>query len=226
MHILVFDMNETLLDLAALDPQFERYLGSASFRREWFAHLLQMAFVSTITQSYQDFGGLARAALDVVEKRHGISLSSDARSGIFETVRNLPPHPDVADGLQRLHQGGVRMVALTNSPPAVVEHQLAKAGIRIYFEQVFSVDAVRCYKPAPQPYEMVAKELGVETKSLLMVAAHSWDIAGAMHAGFRAAFIARPGQVLDALAPKPDYVAADLRELADLILKRDIRGNG
>lgn len=218
--LLVFDVNETLLDLRSLDPHFERNFGSASVRREWFSQLLQMAFVTTIIQNYADFGVLAKAALEVIEKRHHISLSSDAWSRIFETMRNLPPHPDVAQGLERLRQGGLRMVALTNSPPAVVEHQLTNAGIRGNFERVFSVDSVRCYKPAPQPYLMVAQELGVDVKSLLMVAAHSWDITGAMRAGCGGAFIARPGQVLDTLAPKPRYVAADLRELADLVLGR------
>lgn len=216
---LVFDVNETLLDLAALDPHFERNFGSASVRKEWFAQLLQMAFVATITQTYEDFTFLAKAALEVIEERRHTSLSSDARSRIFETVRNLPPHPDVAQGLEKLRKGGSRMVALTNSPRAVVEHQLANAGIRSYFDKVLSVEAVRCYKPAPAPYRMVAHELGVDTRALLMVAAHSWDIAGAMRAGCHGAFIARPGQVLDALTPKPDYVAADLRELADLILR-------
>ncbi len=218
--LLVFDVNETLLDLAALDPHFERCFGAASVRKEWFAQLLQMAFVSSMTQTYQDFGVLAQAALEVIEKRHSISLHQDARSAIFETVRNLPPHADVAQGLERLHQAGLRMVALTNSPPATVEHQLVNAGIRGNFERVFSVDSVRCYKPAPQPYLMVAQEMGVEAKALLMVAAHSWDICGAIRAGLRGAFIARPGQVLDALTPMPDFVASDLRELAELIQRR------
>jgi 2-haloacid dehalogenase len=223
--LLVFDVNETLLDLAALDPHFERSFGAASVRKEWFAQLLRMAFVSIITQTYQDFGALAQAALEVIEKRYSVSLHQDARSAIFETVRNLPPHPDVARGLETLRRAGVRMVALTNSPPATVEHQLMNAGIRGNFERVFSVDSVRCYKPAPQPYVMVAQEMGVEANALLMVAAHSWDICGAMRAGLRGAFIARPGQVLDALTPKPNYIAADLRELADLILKQSPKIN-
>lgn len=218
--VLVFDVNETLLDLTALDPHFERNFGSAAVRREWFAQLLQMAFVATLTQAYEDFSTLAKAALEAVEKRHHTSLSPRARSDIFETLRNLPPHADAAEGLEKLRRGGQRMVALTNSPLAVVEHQLTTAGIRDNFERVFSVDSVRCYKPAPAPYLMVARELSVDVDSLLMVAAHSWDIAGAMRAGLRGAFLARPGQVLDGLTPKPDFEAADLRELAELILLR------
>ena len=55
-RVILFDVNETLLDLRALDPPFERAFGRASVRHEWFGQLLQSAFVSTITDSYADFG--------------------------------------------------------------------------------------------------------------------------------------------------------------------------
>jgi 2-haloacid dehalogenase len=65
---------------------------------------------------------------------------------------------------------------------------------------------------------MAAKELGIATESLLMVAVHSWDIAGAAEAGCATAFLARPGQVLDTLTPPPNFVASNLRDLADQLL--------
>ena len=49
----------------------------------------------------------------------------------------------------------------TNSPPAVVDAQMKYANLQQYFERNFSVDAVRRYKPAPEPYQMAAAELGV-----------------------------------------------------------------
>ena len=48
-RIIVFDVNETLLDLAALDPYFERAFGDVAARKEWFARMLRTAFVSVIT---------------------------------------------------------------------------------------------------------------------------------------------------------------------------------
>jgi 2-haloacid dehalogenase len=105
------------------------------------------------------------------------------------------------------------MVALTNSAPTAATAQLAHAGLA--FSRVFSVDAVRRFKPAPEPYRMVATEMGREPGDLMMVAAHAWDIAGAMGAGLQGAFLARPGQVLDALTPAPQFIARDLLDLAD-----------
>src|ERR1039458_7166935 len=99
--ILPFDVNETLLDLATLDPHFERNFGSAAVRKEWFTQALQLVFVSTLTGSSADFAKIFAAALQVVEARHQRSLSPEQRSTILETVSQLPAHHDVRDGLQR-----------------------------------------------------------------------------------------------------------------------------
>src|SRR5438093_76289 len=100
---IVFDVNETLLDLTALDPPFERAFGRPGVRREWFAQLLQSAFVSTITDSYEDFGTIGRAALDMVAQRSGIELAAGERDAILGTMREVPAHPEVRAALERLH---------------------------------------------------------------------------------------------------------------------------
>jgi 2-haloacid dehalogenase len=220
MHpILAFDVNETLLDLAALDPHFERSFGSAAIRKEWFTQALQLVFVSTLTGAYSDFGKIFDAALGVIEERHQKPLASEQRSAILGTVSRLPAHRDVSDGLQRLRDGGFRLVALTNSTALVANKQLEQSGLKPYFERIFSADSVQRLKPAPEPYRMVAREMGVQMAGLWLVAAHAWDVTGAKRAGCGAAFIARPGQILDSLAPKPDLIATDLADLASQLLK-------
>ena len=60
--------------------------------------------------------------------------------------------------------------------------------------------------------------MGVEAGQVRLIAAHAWDTAGALNAGCAAAFVARPGMVLDPLVPPPDIVGSDLDEVADQIL--------
>ena len=120
-----------------------------------------------------------------------------------------------------LRQAGFRLVTLTNSPPAVVEQQLANAGLTDFFERAFSVDAVRRFKPAAEPYLFVASALDVAPANLRLVAAHAWDIVGALQAGYAAAFVARPGKVLYPLAPHPDIAEPDLIAVARRIIARD-----
>ena len=215
---VAFDVNETLLDLSALDPVFERNFGTPAVRKEWFSRVLQLAFVTTITSRYSDFSSIGNAALRAIEEIHHKALSSSERAEILDGMTKLPGHPDVSDGLATLQRAGVRIVALTNSTLEKAELQLTNAGLRPYFQHVFSADSVRRLKPAPEPYLKAAKELETTTESLLLVAAHSWDIAGAASAGCATAFLARPGQVLDVLTSKPNFIASDLRDLADQLL--------
>jgi 2-haloacid dehalogenase len=218
-RVCVFDVNETLLDLGALDPHFERAFGDAGVRRAWFLQLLQSALVATVTGAYSDFGTAGGAALQMVAEREGVGLSDEDKQRILGGMRELPPHPEVAESLDRLRDAGLRMVTLTNSTQQVAEAQLENSGLRAYFEQILSADAVRRLKPAPEPYHMAAESLGVEMEGVRLIAAHAWDVAGALRAGCAAAFVARPGMVLDPLVERPDVVGADLREVADRILE-------
>jgi 2-haloacid dehalogenase len=218
-HICVFDVNETLLDLRAMDLQFARVFGDASVRQAWFTQLLQNAFVATITGSYRDFGTLGAAALDMVAARRSVTVTPEEKQVLLSAMRQLPPHPETQGALERLRQAGLRLVTLTNSTAQVAEAQMAHADLSGYFEQIFSADTVQRLKPAPEPYRMVADRLGVAISDLRLIAAHAWDIAGALRAGCAAAFVARPGMVLDPLVERPDVVGADLREVAERILE-------
>lgn len=218
-RVCVFDVNETLLDLGALDGHFERVFGDASARRMWFLQMLQSAMVATITDAYSDFGQIGAAALQMTAERLGVELSDQERQGILGGMRELPPHPEVAGSLDRLREAGLRLAALTNSTQQVAESQLKNAGIADRFEQILSADIVKRLKPAPEPYRMAAESLGVEIGEVRLVAAHAWDVAGALRAGCAAAFVARPGMVLDPLAPSPDVVGADLQEVADRVIE-------
>jgi 2-haloacid dehalogenase len=211
MSVCVFDVNETLLDMSALDPFFDRAFGDAAVRREWFGQMLQLALTATITGEYRPFGEHGIAALEMLGARRGIPVDGNE---LREGMTSLPAHPDVGPALERLRSGGTRLATLTNSTLEVADAQLAFAGIRDLFEASLSADSVRRLKPAPEPYRHAAEQLGVPIGGVLLVAAHAWDVAGARAAGARGAFVARPGMVADPRGT-PDMVIADLGDLAD-----------
>jgi 2-haloacid dehalogenase len=209
----VFDVNETLLDLAALDPVFERIFGDAAQRPVWFAQMLQLALTATITGEYRPFGAHAIAALEMLGARRGVEIGDAERAAVRDGMTSLPAHPDVRPALERLRDDGFRLATLTNSTLEVAEAQLSFAGIRELFEASLSADSVQRLKPAPEPYRHAADALGVPIGEMLLVAAHAWDVAGAMAAGARGAFVARPGMVQDPGGRQPDLVVGDLTEL-------------
>ena len=218
-RVCVFDVNETLLDLGALGPHFERLFGDASAQQAWFGQFLALWLTEMVTGEYTDFGTIGGGALEMVAERQGVGLSDEDKQQILGGMQELPPHPDVEENLSRLRDADIRLAALTNSTQQVAEAQIDNSGLRDYFEQVLSADAVGRLKPAPEPYRMSAESLGVEVGQVRLVAAHAWDVVGAMRAGCAAAFVARPGMVLNPLAERADVVGSDLREVADQILE-------
>jgi 2-haloacid dehalogenase len=217
-RILAFDVNETLLDLAALDPLFERAFGDTAVRPQWFAQTLQLVFVGVITGRGVDFTTAQHGALRMVAERLDTQLADAAADEIVGAMRTLPPHPDVAPALDRLRDGGLTLCSLTNSSLEVSRAQLEHAGIADRFEAILSADQVGRLKPAPEPYRLAADTFGAPIGDVRLIAAHAWDCAGAIAAGARAAFVTRPGMVLSPVGEQPDIVGNGLDEVASLIL--------
>jgi len=202
--VIAFDVNETLLDLRALDPP----LGGTETRKRWFAQMLQIAFVGGLTGNYVDFSTAQRAALEML----GLSGGDE----VLAQMRRLPAHPDVEPALDRL--AGFTLVALTNSPLDVANAQLEFVGIADRFDAILSADQVRALKPRAEAYQLVASTLDVPLGDVRLVAAHGWDVAGALAAGCRAAFVRRPGQALIPVGDQPDIVGDDLIDVAAKIV--------
>jgi 2-haloacid dehalogenase len=205
--VIAFDVNETLLDLSVLDER----LGGADARARWFGQMLQIAFVGAITGRYVDFSTAQRAALQMLG--HG-----DAEEAVLDQMRRLPPHPDAAPALDRLKATGHNLAALTNSPLDVATAQLTHAGLAGRFDAILSADQVQALKPRPEPYHLVADHFGVEHEHVRLVAAHAWDVSGALAAGLTAAFVRRPGKLPAPIGDQPDIVGDDLHEVAARIL--------
>ncbi len=217
--VIIFDVNETLLDLAPL----RRSVGAALPSGEallplWFSTMLHYSLVDTLTGDYHDFAQIGTAALTMVASSKGVELDAAvARQAIAGTITKLPAHPDVVSALQALSESGFRFVSLTNSSNAGVAAQFEYAGLTKYFDHRFSVEDIRAYKPDPRPYRWVLEQLDIQPEEALMVAAHAWDLAGAKAVGLQTAYVQRPGTVTYPLTARPDYVVENLQQLVDLL---------
>lgn len=218
MTTIVFDVNETMLDISHMDPLFEEIFGAAEVRKEWFSQVIQDALVASLIDRYSDFGQIGVSAFELVAERRGIEVDKEDFTRVVSTMRSLPAYGEVPGQLERLRSGGYRLVTLTNSPPAMVEAQLENAGISRFFERQLSADAVRAFKPSQKVYEYAESQLGEEAGDLWLVAAHNWDTSGALAAGWNAAFVARPGMRLSRLDGKPQIVGETMVEIVDQLI--------
>ncbi len=120
-QILLFDINETVLDLSALAPAFENQFGSAHALPLWFSKLLHSSVVciSSATKSY--FAELASNMLDEVASNFDITLSSQDKQQLLARFSTLPALQDIVSAFKVLKQAGFTLVALSNSSRALID---------------------------------------------------------------------------------------------------------
>ena len=215
--VLFFDVNESLLDLKVLEPHFKSHFGDKIVVSEWFEQVIQTAMLSVILGWSRNFAEVGRSALAMVVDRHELPLTEDALVDIVGGMKKLPPHDDVIPGLTILKSAGFRMIALTNSPVAVAEEQLKYAGLIDFFETVISVEEVKTLKPDAKVYVHATQKIDVEPSNAYLIAAHAWDVAGAMAIGCKGALIKRVGIAANPIAPKPTIIAESFKLIADQI---------
>jgi 2-haloacid dehalogenase len=218
--LVVFDVNETLLDLDSLSPIVERIFGDNLAMRLWFADLILYSEALTLADTYIPFTDIGAAVMQMLARTRGINVTDDDKRDLTKVFASMPLHPDVPTGLSRLREAGFRLFTLTDNLLEVQTHQLEGGHIAHHFERRFSVDGVRRHKPAPEAYAYVESELGVEPGELLLIACHTWDVLGAVAAGWRGALIQRPGNDVLAVGPQPEFVGADLVDVAGQLIAR------
>ena len=219
--VIVFDVNETLIDITTLEPLFDSLFGDVGVMREWFAQLILYSEAVTLSRIYVPFDELAAGVFRMVGEIRHVKVSDADVAELRSLLQSMPPHSDVAEALSRLKTAGFRLMTLTNSPPSNGPSPLDQAGLAKHFEHMFSVDTVRKFKPAHDVYQMVADALDVELADMCLVAAHAWDTLGAQAAGCSGALVTLPGNAALHVPglPEPDIVAPDILSVAEEIIR-------
>lgn len=193
-RLLIFDVNETLLDMEPVNTAINNALGSPLASSIWFYKLLYYSLAETTTGNYRDFGEIGAASLRHTAQELSAEIADNSIESILKKMSRLEPHPEVKEALQTLKDLGYKMVALTNGGKQTLLQQMKHAGISHFFEEMYSVEAVRKFKPHPETYQYVLTQQNIAPASAMLIAAHGWDIMGAGRAGLKTAFINRPGK--------------------------------
>ena len=217
--VIFFDVNETLLDLEPLKKSVVAKLGgNKELGTLWFTTMLQYSLVVTVSEQYMDFGSIGAATLRMVAKNNKIDLIEEEAKEAVKPILSLKPYPEVIDALALLKKAGYVLVSFSNSSNKAVKSQLEFAGITSFFDQILSVEGYGKYKPHMEVYKWAARKMKVKNADCMLVAAHGWDVGGAKWAGWKTAFVSRPGQQLFPLAIKPDIIEDDLLKVANQIV--------
>jgi 2-haloacid dehalogenase len=219
-RVLVLDVNETLSDLRGLIPRLEEVGAPAHLLQTFFAGTLRDGFALTAAGGYADFATVAQASLRTLLASAGPPGDRDpdaAADHVLAGMGELGLHPDVRPGVELLHRRGIRLITLTNGSAQAAGEMLDQGGVTPYIEQCISVEEVRRWKPAPEPYRLAAQRTAVPLEEMMLVAVHPWDIDGAKRAGLSAAWINRGGTRYPEHLTQPDLTCSDFAALADAL---------
>ncbi len=216
--VIVFDVNETLSDMAPLAQRFTDVGAPAALAKLWFATLLRDGFALASAGDNGRFAEIGAEALRGLLLGLPLDHGTDhAVEHVMQGMSQLSVHPDVVDGVRALRAAGYRLVTLTNGATAVADRLFAAAGIRGAFERLLSVEDAPTWKPAAAAYSYAADVCGVPARDLLLVAVHPWDIHGASRAGLSTAWLNRTGGPYSRYFADPDIVISTLTDLANAL---------
>jgi 2-haloacid dehalogenase len=218
--LIVFDVNETLVDLESVTPVFERIFGQKNAMRLWFANLILYSQSLTQAGTYVPFTDIGEAVLQQVANAQGITVTERQKQELTNAFASMPPYPEVPAALAQLRNAGFRLFTLTDNTIEIQMRQLEGGGIVGYFERHFSAGDAKTHKPNRRAYAHAENELGVPSSGLLMVACHTWDTEGAVGAGWHAALIKRPWNDVLSVGPQPDFTGTNLKDVAEQLITR------
>lgn len=216
MATLAFDVYGTLIDTQGVVSLLEQMIGGQAqqFSRHWREKQLEYSFRRGLMQDYQPFSICTRDALQFTNILMATELSAEQQQRLLQSYGTLPAFSDAQPALDALQQAGHQLYAFSNGQVEAVDQLLRHADIRDYFKSIVSVDAVHSFKPSPSVYQHFLHQSRSHSNKTWLISGNPFDITGARHAGWHAAWIRRdPDQPFDPWEQQPDITLSGLEAL-------------
>lgn len=218
--IIFFDVVETVFSLFPLKAKLTELNLPDGTDRLFFAHLLRDAFALSTTGVFRTFPEIAKGSLTVLLESLGRQATEATLDNILSAFSQLPSHEDVKPALEKVKHSDYRAVLLTNGSRSNTEGLVRDNGLDHLVDDVISVEDFGIWKPQQALYHQAALKHSCDPGSALLVAAHAWDVHGAMAAGFHGVWVQRQDAIYHPLMGKPDGQASNLVEAVDLAIQQ------
>jgi 2-haloacid dehalogenase len=212
---VLLDVFETMLRVDALRSRFVD-VGRPEYECElFFARALRDGMAHTLAGAVRPFADVARAALRTTTHH---MLSDEAVEHVLDGLRELPPHPDVEPALMALARARIPAYGFTHGTELVACAALDKAGLRTYLRDTFSTERISSFKPPARVYHWACQQVAQPPEKVALVAAHSWDVHGAVRAGLIGALATRLEGAVPDVVERPHVAAERLDTVVDRLI--------
>jgi len=217
--MFVFDAYGTLLDVdsaareAAAEPGMEALKENwLPIAKGWRERQLRYSWLCSMMGKYDDFWELTIRALDTTLEEHALASNDKVRARLLSLYSELSAYQEVPEVLANLKAAGHRLAVLSNASPSMLVKALDAAGISEWFDELLSVDVLKCYKPTPAVYQLIPERFDCKPSDVTFFSSNNWDVSGAGAFGFKTIWVNRTGVAWDNLPGKPDIIVNSISE--------------
>jgi 2-haloacid dehalogenase len=189
----------------------------AELSNAWRTRQFEYTWLRTMSGRYADFWHVTEEALIFAAKLMKLELSGAQRDQLMQSYLGLKAWPDVAPGLKKMKDAGVRTAFLSNFTAEMLEAAVRNSGLQGMFEDHLSTDRVKAFKPDPRAYQMGVDAFGMKKEEIAFAAFAGWDVAGAKWYGYPTFWVNRAGAPLEELGVVPDGIGTGLNDLVSFV---------
>ena len=217
--MFVFDAYGTLLDVDSAARKAATEQGMEALKENWLPiakgwreRQLRYSWLCSMMGKYDDFWELTIRALDTTLEEHALASNDKVRARLLSLYSELSAYQEVPEVLANLKAAGHRLAVLSNASPSMLVKALDAAGISEWFDELLSVDVLKCYKPTPAVYQLIPERFDCKPSDVTFFSSNNWDVSGAGAFGFKTIWVNRTGVAWDNLPGKPDIIVNSISE--------------
>ena len=214
---IIFDAYGTLFDVNSAAEKCKDKIGDKweGFANYWRTTQLEYTWLRSLMKRHKDFWEITENSLDKSMKVFNINKSM--KNELLSLYKVLSPYPEVKEVLNILKKKKFKLAILSNGTPALLEELVQSNRLNEFFDDLFSIEEVKVYKPDSKVYDLPIKKYQIKINEITFLSANTWDVSGGGNYGYNAVWVNRNKNVFDNLDYKPKHEINNLTQLLDLI---------
>ena len=213
---IVFDAYGTLFDVNSAAEKSKDKIGNKweNFANFWRTTQLEYTWLRSLMKKHKNFWQITEDSLE--KSMETFQIDKSLRNDLLSLYKELSPYPEVKNVLENLKKKSFKLAILSNGTPELLNHLVKSSDLENLFDDIFSVEEVKIYKPDPKVYDIPVNKYKVSKGEITFLSANTWDVSGAGNYGYNSIWVNRNNSVFDKLDYKPKNEVKNLKQLLDL----------
>ena len=214
---VVFDAYGTLFDVNSAAKKCKDKIGGKweSFANFWRTTQLEYTWLRSLMKRHKNFWDITEDSLDKSMKV--FNINKNMKNELLSLYKILSPYPEVKVVLEDLKKKNFKLAILSNGTPDLLNELVENNKLNNLFDDLFSIEEVKIYKPDPRVYEIPIKKYKIKSDKITFLSANTWDVSGGGNFGYNSIWVNRHNSVFDILDFQPKNEISNLTQLLDII---------